>query len=438
MSSGSTRFDSGARTWVRSAAFLVLLLLWPVFARAQNFSVRYVVSVDHPGRSTVQVRWELAGIDEIEKISLRFRHAAPLNIEGSGELRREDDRRFVWQPRKPYARLSYRIEVNSPRGTQGRFDSYLGREWLVTRARQLFPLVAVHYRSPDPSVATPSNVSSRATLSFQVPAKWRCVSAYAARSPNTFVLKGTRSFLTPRGWFACGTLVTDSREINGVHVELATVEDAQLNSEEIFSFLEVTFPLLQRLLGFSGDRILVVRAGDPMWHGGISGEGSLFLHYNRPLRDPDKTSPYLHELFHVMQPFKPAADADWFVEGLAEFYSLELQRRAGLLDGRAFQRGLRLFERYGLWDVDLRNQHDNAATNNSAPLVLYALDQRIQRLTAGKARLDDVVRRLGQHNGRVDSAMFARAAEAVAGAPLSQFFQRYVYAGQIPKWNRFE
>jgi hypothetical protein len=55
-----------------------------------------------------------------------------------------------------------------------------------------------------------------------------------------------------------------------------------------------------------------------------------------------------------MQPFKPAADADWFVEGLAEFYSLELQRRAGLLDARAFERGLRLFERFLRMHIDER------------------------------------------------------------------------------------
>ncbi|GBD27673.1 hypothetical protein HRbin30_03027 [bacterium HR30] len=175
-----------------------------------------------------------------------------------------------------------------------------------------------------------------------------------------------------------------------------------------------------------------------MWHGGISGENSLFLHAKRPVRDRDKTSPYLHELFHVLQPFKPGADADWFVEGLAEFYSLELQRRAGLLDERTFFKALRLFERYGVWNVDLRTQHDNSATNNSAPLVLYALDQRLQRLTAGKARLDDVVRRLGEYQKPVDSAALQLAAEAVAGQSLAQFFQRYVYAGQIPRFNRVD
>ena len=55
-----------------------------------------------------------------------------------------------------------------------------------------------------------------------------------------------------------------------------------------------------------------------MWHGGISGENSFYMHGSRPLRTPDKTSPYLHELFHVLQPFRPAGDADWLMEGLAE------------------------------------------------------------------------------------------------------------------------
>ena len=179
-------------------------------------------------------------------------------------------------------------------------------------------------------------------------------------------------------------------------------------AQELFHFLDSTLPALQKLLNAAPETILIVSAPDPMWHGGISGDQSFFMHADRPLRTPDKTSPYLHELFHVLQPYKPAADADWIEEGLAEFYSLELQRRAGLIDAAAYTRALGYFERYGLWNVDLTQQQDNAATNNSAPLVMYALDQRIQRATAGKTRLDDVVTRLATRGGEVDTDRFRR------------------------------
>ncbi|MCX8071652.1 MAG: hypothetical protein N3C12_04270 [Candidatus Binatia bacterium] len=423
--------------FVLAIAAALSLVFPPRSARAQNFTLRYIVSLENSREPVVSVRWELAGIDEVQEISLRFRGPSPRELKATGILLQEGER-WIWRPTQPYARLFYRVDVNSRRGSQQRFDSYLASNWLVSHARQLFPLVGVTYRAPYGAPAAYSKLRSRATLAFQMPPGWRCVAPYAARQQNVFELSGRRSFLTPRGWFACGHLESEAREIAGVRIELAQVGGVAGDREEIFTFLEATFPLLHRLLAGDTARILIIRAPDPMWHGGISGEGSLFLHAKRPVRDPDRTSAYLHELFHVLQPFKPAADADWLVEGLAEFYSLELQRRAGLLDERGFKKGLRLFERYGLWNVDLRRQHDNPATNNSAPLVLYALDQRIQRLTAGKARLDDVLRRLAESQSRVDSATFQSTAESVAGASLKRFFERYVFAGQVPQLNRVD
>ena len=112
-----------------------------------------------------------------------------------------------------------------------------------------------------------------------------------------------------------------------------------------------------------------------------------------------------------------------------------MQRRAGLLDGRKYRRGLGYFERYGLWNVDLTQQHDNAATNNSAPLVMYALDQRIQQATAGKQRLDDVVVALAREGGVVDTARFRRVAQRISGKSLAKFFDRHVKRGLAPEVN---
>jgi predicted metalloprotease with PDZ domain len=109
-----------------------------------------------------------------------------------------------------------------------------------------------------------------------------------------------------------------------------------------------------------------------------------------------------------------------------------LQRRGGALTATGFAKGLESFAKYGLWNVDLRTQHDNAATNNSAPLVMYALDQRIQRETAGKKRLDDVVVLLAERGGELDTEDFREAAEKVAGTRLGSFFERHVRRGERP------
>ena len=95
--------------------------------------------------------------------------------------------------------------------------------------------------------------------------------------------------------------------------------------------LQQALPALASLFERPLPRLLIVLGPDPMWHGGLSGEESFYMHGNRPLRTPDHTSPYLHELFHVAAPFRPHGDAHWVTEGLAEYYSVELQRRIGAL-----------------------------------------------------------------------------------------------------------
>jgi predicted metalloprotease with PDZ domain len=63
---------------------------------------------------------------------------------------------------------------------------------------------------------------------------------------------------------------------------------------------------------------------------------------------------------------------------------------------------------------------------------MYALDQRIQHATAGKARLDDVVTRLATRGGEVDTDRFRRTVNAVSGKKFTKFFDRHVVQGLPP------
>ena len=67
----------------------------------------------------------------------------------------------------------------------------------------------------------------------------------------------------------------------------------------LLALLRWTLPTLRKILGALPGRLLVVGAGDPMWRGGLSGPGSVFLHADRPLITNDLTSPLLHELVHA-------------------------------------------------------------------------------------------------------------------------------------------
>jgi hypothetical protein len=393
-----------------------------------TFAIDYVVTVSADDTKTAQIRWELSGIDEIDDLRLRFPSDRFDGFAGSGVL--EQSAGYVrWVPGGPYAHLSYRVRIDHRRGRQQRYDSYAATDWIVTRARDLFPRTLVNY-TPRGKQAP----KSRARLIFHLPDGWHSVTPHEPAGADTFLLSEPGKVLDrPRGWFALGRLDVSRQEIADAMVLVARAPGSTLDTAGLFRLYDRTLPLLRRLLPQPSDRILVVSAPDPMWHGGVSGAGSFFLHGDRPLRTPDKTSPYLHEMFHVLQPFKPAADADWIEEGLAEYYSIELQRRTGLLDATDFMHGLEYLQRYGLWRVDLTKQQDNAATNNSAPLIMYALDRRIQRATAGNRRLDDVVTALARAGGIVDTACFQREAERVAERKFGMFFRRHVIEGNPPQ-----
>jgi len=420
-------FARGQRTHAAVCALILCLSAARLSAAPKTtFSVDYIVTISekHPG--VAKVRWELTGIEEVQDLDLRFQSGRFDRFEGTGKLEPRGDG-LRWIPGGPFAHLTYHAKINHVRGQHQRYDSYAAPNWIVTRPRDLFPRIAIHCRPPEEAA------KSRARLIFRLPSGWRSAAAVPAVGTDTYRLNQPGKVLDrPRGWFALGKFDLDRQEIGSTMVQVARMPGSALATKDLFRFLESTLPSLQKLLLAEPESVLIVSAPDPMWHGGISGDHSFYIHGNRPLRTPDKTSPYLHELFHVLQPYKPAADADWIEEGLAEFYSLELQRRAGMIDAAAYARALGYFERYGLWNVNLTEQQDNAATNNSAPLVMYALDQHLQHATAGKQRLDDVVTQLAKQGGEVDTGRFRHLVDKVSGKKLAKFFDRHVLHGMPP------
>lgn len=426
------RTASGPR---RAWAALLAALLLPLPATAaegparETFAIDYIVTIQRQEPGVAHVRWELSGGEEVEEIRIAAPQARFSAGKGSGTVEHTAGGELRWRPAGPYGHLEYRVRIDHLRGTKGHFDSYAGNGWVITRARDLFPMPEYEIRSGRDG--TPPR--SRARLLFRLPPGWKSATAHPRLGPHTYRLTGGWVLDRPTGWIALGDLAISRQEIDDVMVRVARVTGTQMPEEEIYALLADAIPRLRRIFGRMPPEILIVSAGDPMWRGGLSGYRSLFLHADRPLRTRDNTAPVLHELFHVAQPFHGTPDADWMVEGLAEYYSLELQRRGGMLTARQFTKGLEYFARHGVWNVDMRKQQDNQATSNSAPLILWALDQRIQRETAGKKRLDDVVRLLSEKEDRVDTAKFRAAVHQVTGKRLDRFFERHVYRGEMPK-----
>ena len=106
-------------------------------------------------------------------------------------------------------------------------------------------------------------------------------------------------------------------------------------------------PELARLVPSMPERLTIVSAGEPMWRGGLSGPTSIYIHADRPLISENGTSTLLHEVVHTVIPIDSHTGYDWVVEGLAEYYSLEMMRRSGTLSERRFQSALSQLEDWG-------------------------------------------------------------------------------------------
>src|SRR5262245_11388533 len=414
---------------VASVALRCLLAARGVGAEPQRpptLSVDYIVRITARDPGHAHVRWLLAGIDEIASFRIVFRDERTTEVSGTGRLAWHD-RTLLWTPGAPYAHLSYTVAIDHRRPPGAHFDSHAADDWVATRALYLFPEVNVRFHG------TTEGVRSRARLIFQLPRGWHSTAAQVALAPDTYAVEEPgKHFDRPRGWFLLGRITRHRRHIAGMDLTVATAPGSVLDARRLLRLYAHTLPLLADILGHPPARLLVVSAPDPMWHGGLSGEDSFFVNGHIPIRSADKTSSYLHELFHVWQPFRPGPDGRWVSEGLAEYYSLVLQERAGRLSARSVARGIALFARYGRWGVDLSRTHEPAALNNSAPLVMYWLDREIRDATGGRRGLDDAVQTLARTGGRVTTASFLRAVNHAAGKDLTVVFRRHVYRGEPP------
>jgi hypothetical protein len=239
------------------------------------------------------------------------------------------------------------------------------------------------------------------------------------------VQHGNRRFDRPTGWFALGRIGVLRERIAGSHVAIAGPSGQGLRRQEILALLRWTLPRLRTVLGQLPPRILVVGAGDPMWRGGLSGPDSLFIHADRPMITPDLTSPILHELFHAVTRARAGPDGDWVVEGLAEYYGLELLARSRTVSKRRHERALAALARRGA-RAQLAGAQSSGDATARAVSVLHDLDALIRRETDARLSLDPVVAVLARQYEPVTTAGFRATAERVTGLDLGPFFRTRV------------
>lgn len=312
---------------------------------------------------------------------------------------------ITWNPPARGGVMTWSADVAHRRNGDG-YDAWLGTDWGLFRAEDVIPRAATR---------TLKGARSETWLTVHVPADWSVVTEYYDDDGKHRIDDPDRRFDQPNGWIVVGELGVRRETIAGVRVAIAGPAHQGIRRMDTLALLSWTLPELARILPQMPRRLTVFSAGEPMWRGGLSAPQSLFIHAGRPLISENATSTLLHEVMHIVLDFEAAAGNDWIVEGLAEYYSLQLLHRSGTLSQRRYEEARRDL---ALWadDADaLCAPTSRGATTALAVSVLDALNREIIDATSGEADLDDLVVALLQHDGALDLQSFTSLAAEIIG-----------------------
>jgi hypothetical protein len=398
------------------AALLVALVALAAFALPLRAAERTRYDVDYrvafvPAEGVANVALtHTPGSGRATRLDVRFDPARYTQVRAEGGTLTRAGERWTWVPdarRASTLRWRYRID-HERRG--GGFDARITRDWVIVRGDDLVPSMAVR--------ATAGSDSS-ARLFFDLPAGWTNVDTpfvHTRDRKGFVVVNPERRFDRPVGWMIAGSVGTRREFIDGMEVSIAGPVGDPVRRNDALAFINLVAPEMRETFGSLPSKILIVSAGDPMWRGGLSGPRSLYLHADRPLISENGTSTLVHELVHLVTRVRGADGDDWIAEGTAEFYSITLLNRAGLLSDQRRDRAFEWMRNHG------RNVRTLIGARSWGPQTARAvglfrdLDREIRQRTDDEKSLDDVMRALIEVR-EVSREDLAAAVEDVTGRP---------------------
>jgi len=337
------------------------------------------------------------------------------NIRPTSRIEVNGDR-VTWRPQKEGSTLRYDFVVDHLR-SNGEADARIEETWALLKLDYLFPRA---------NARVVKGATSKATLKLVAPQGWAIETPYGRGAGRVLdVSNPHRLFDRPLGWMLAGKLGVRRDNVGERIVSVASPLGSNRKANDMLTFVRWTLPSLVKVFPDFPKRLLIVSGPDDMWRGGLSGVGSLYLHSSRPFISGNRTSPILHELFHVASGLHGKAGGDWIVEGLAEYYSLELLLRAGGISERRFNESLDTLAQWSANKKCAATDRSEGKQTARAVLVLHELDTEIRTASQDKASLDTLVQMLVKANKSVTSADFRAAAEkltkgsakALAGCP---------------------
>lgn len=301
-------------------------------------------------------------------------------LDSDGEIAIDGDQ-LTWIPNAAGGFVVWNMAIGHRRNGDG-YDAWLGDNWGIFRAEDVIPRATTR---------TLKGAVSDTELRFSLPRSWSVVTEYFDRDGTFHVDRPERRFDEPTGWIVAGKLGVRRDTIAGTRVAIAAPVGETTRRLEALALMRWTLPELARALPGLPERLTIVSAGEPMWRGALSAPASLFIHAERPLISENATSPLLHEVVHVATGLKGEAGYDWIVEGLAEFYSLELLLRSDTISKRRHAAARRSQQEWSRAATTLCGKVSTGATTALAVTLFAELDAEIRASSGGNATLDNVL-----------------------------------------------
>jgi hypothetical protein len=174
------------------------------------------------------------------------------------------------------------------------------------------------------------------------------------------------------------------------------------------------WPQVQEVFPRHPSKLLIVGANDPMWRGSLAARESIYLNSRLPLVSESGTSALVRELAQVFGRINDSQRSGWISEGFADYYAIELVRRAGGMSDERYESLQSKLAKASQKVTTLRGEQINPAQVAKAVVLLQELDREIRLKTRNKRSLDDVLRGAMRLES-VDTKEFVQLSESVIG-----------------------
>ena len=314
--------------------------------------------------------------------------------------------RGVWRPTADKASLTYRVRICHGR-KNGSFDTRMTSTWALMRGDDLVPPAKLDQQD---------GIELVSRLEFELPNGWKSVeTAWPRVGKNKFRVDNvSRLFDRPSGWMLAGHLGSRRTRLGETEVTVASPRGQGMRRMDVLTLLTFVWPQVQAVYPRHPTKLLIVGANDPMWRGSLGAHESIYLNTRLPLVSESGTSAVVRELAQVFGRINDQQRSDWISEGFAEYYAIELVRRAGGMSDERYESLQSKLAKASQKVTTLRGEQINPAQVAKAVVLLQELDREIRLKTRNKRSLDDVLRGAMRLES-VDTKEFVQLSESVIG-----------------------